>query len=130
MISNKNIDYLINKFNLGSKIMSINKVSGGLLHKMYRVETDKAIYAVKELNPVIMKRADAYSNFVFSEKVTDIAIKNGVCAIGSGGNYALSAARALIRNTQMSAREIAVESMKVASEICVFTNGNLTVQEV
>lgn len=83
MISNKNIDYLINKFNLGSKIMSINKVSGGLLHKMYRVETDKAIYAVKELNPVIMKRADAYSNFVFSEKVTDIAIKNGVCAIGT-----------------------------------------------
>ena len=56
--------------------------------------------------------------------------ENGVCAIGSGGNYALAAARALIRNTKLSAKSIAVEAMKVASEICVFTNGNLTVEEV
>ena len=56
--------------------------------------------------------------------------ENGVCAIGSGGNYALSAARALLRNTNMSAREIAVEAMKIASELCVFTNDNLTVEEV
>lgn len=56
--------------------------------------------------------------------------ENGVCAIGSGGNFALSAARALIRNTKMSAKEIALESLKIASEICVFTNGNITVEEV
>lgn len=56
--------------------------------------------------------------------------ENGICAIGSGGNYALSAARALARNTSMSAKEITVESMRIASEICVFTNGNLTVEEV
>lgn len=56
--------------------------------------------------------------------------ENGVCAIGSGGNFALSAARALIKNTEMTAREIAVEAMHIASEICIFTNGNLTVEEV
>ena len=43
---------------------------------------------------------------------------------------ALAAARALAKNTDMSAREIAVEAMRIASEICVFTNGNLTVEEV
>ena len=51
-------------------------------------------------------------------------------ALSVGGNYALSAARALLRNTNMSAREIAVEAMKIASELCVFTNDNLTVEEV
>lgn len=56
--------------------------------------------------------------------------ENAVCAIGSGGNFALSAARALLKNTEMSAREIAVEAMCIASEICIFTNGNLTVEEV
>ncbi len=56
--------------------------------------------------------------------------ENGICAIGSGGNYALSAARALADHTSMSAKEIALAAMKVASQICVFTNGNITVEEV
>lgn len=55
---------------------------------------------------------------------------DGVVAIGSGGNYAMSAARALHRNTDMDAKEIALEAMKIASEICVYTNGNFTVEEV
>ena len=50
---------------------------------MYKVETDKGIYAVKELNSGVMKREKAYSNFVFSEKVTDIAKENGILAIGA-----------------------------------------------
>ena len=53
-----------------------------------------------------------------------------VCAIGSGGNYALSAARALLRNTNMTAREIAEESLRIAGEICIFTNDHVTVEEV
>jgi len=54
----------------------------------------------------------------------------GVVAIGSGGNYALAAARALKRNTDMTASQIALEAMKVAGEICVFTNDHITLQEV
>ena len=51
-----------------------------------------------------------------------------VAAIGSGGPYALAAARALVRHSDMDAEAIAREAMRIASEICVYTNGNLTVE--
>lgn len=54
----------------------------------------------------------------------------GVLAIGSGSNYALAAARALIDHTEMSAREIATEAMQIAASICVFTNDRLTLEEI
>lgn len=53
-----------------------------------------------------------------------------VCAIGSGGNFALAAARALMAETTLEGRDIAVKALKIASELCVFTNDNLTVEEV
>lgn len=55
---------------------------------------------------------------------------DGVLAIGSGGNFALAAARALMQNTGLPAHEIAEKALKVASEICVFTNGNIIVETV
>ncbi|MFO0691446.1 MAG: ATP-dependent protease subunit HslV [Myxococcota bacterium] len=55
---------------------------------------------------------------------------DGVAAIGSGGAYALAAARALVRNTSLSAREIAEESLRIASEICIYTNANITVESL
>lgn len=55
---------------------------------------------------------------------------DGICAIGSGGTYALSAARALAQNTEFGAKEIAEKAMKIASEICVFTNDNIIIEEV
>lgn len=55
---------------------------------------------------------------------------DGICAIGSGGTYALSAARALAQNTDFSAKEIAEKAMKIASEICVYTNDNIIIEEV
>ncbi|MGI6725999.1 MAG: ATP-dependent protease subunit HslV [Christensenellales bacterium] len=55
---------------------------------------------------------------------------DGICAIGSGGNYALSAARALMENTQLSARDIAFKALRIAASICVFTNDNINVEEV
>lgn len=54
----------------------------------------------------------------------------GVLAIGSGGSYAYAAAKALVHNTELSAREIAEKSILIASEICVFTNSHITVEEV
>ncbi|MBC7173755.1 MAG: ATP-dependent protease subunit HslV [Polyangiaceae bacterium] len=54
----------------------------------------------------------------------------GVIAIGSGGSYALSAARALFRNTELSAPDIARESLRIASEICVYTNDQIIVEEL
>lgn len=54
----------------------------------------------------------------------------GIAAIGSGGNYALAAARALAENTDLSAREIAEKALRIAAGICVFTNENIIVEDV
>ena len=55
---------------------------------------------------------------------------DGVAAIGSGGNYALAAARALVQNTGLSAKEIAEKALHIAASICVYTNDNIVVEEV
>lgn len=59
-----------------------------------------------------------------------ISPDDGVCAIGSGGNYALAAARALIRHTDQSAHAIAEEALRIAASICVFTNEHITVEDI
>jgi ATP-dependent HslUV protease, peptidase subunit HslV len=56
--------------------------------------------------------------------------ESGVLAIGSGGNYALAAARALLDHTDLSAREIAERALAIAGEICVFTNSAITLEEL
>jgi ATP-dependent HslUV protease subunit HslV len=53
---------------------------------------------------------------------------DGILAIGSGGSFALAAARALMQHTQMSAADVAKESLRIASEICIYTNDNITVE--
>ncbi len=73
--------------------------------------------------------ADAESMFLVDGTGNVIEPEN-VCAIGSGGNYALASARALMRNTDMTAKQIAEESLKIAGEICIFTNDHITVEEV
>ena len=55
---------------------------------------------------------------------------DGIAAIGSGGMYALAAAKALKENTDLDAKEIAEKAIRIASEICIFTNGNITLEEV
>jgi len=55
---------------------------------------------------------------------------DGITAIGSGGPFALAAARALTKHTKMSAKEIALEAMRIASEICIFTNANFSIEEL
>ena len=74
ILINKKIEKIIKKKQLGNTIINIDKVIGGLSHRMYKVETNKGIYAVKELNAGVMKKEKAYSNFVFSEKVTDLTM--------------------------------------------------------
>lgn len=55
---------------------------------------------------------------------------DGILAIGSGGPFALAAARALMKHTQMTSEEIARESLRIASEICIYTNDNITVESL
>jgi ATP-dependent HslUV protease subunit HslV len=74
--------------------------------------------------------ADADHGFLVSGNGDLLQPDDGLLSIGSGSNYALAAARALLSHTQLSAREIAEEAMKVAADICVFTNHNLTIEEL
>ena len=74
--------------------------------------------------------ADSTSIYVISGTGEVIEPENGIVAIGSGGNYALAAARALADATDLSAKDIAYKALKIASEICVYTNDHITVETV
>ena len=74
--------------------------------------------------------ADKDNLFIVSGNGDVIDPDGNACAIGSGGNYALAAARALLQETELSAAEIAKKSLLIASELCVFTNDHIVVEEV
>ena len=74
--------------------------------------------------------ADPKSTFLVSGNGDVIEPDDGICAIGSGGPYALAAARALAKHSSLSAKEITMEAMRIASEICIYTNANFTVEEL
>jgi ATP-dependent HslUV protease subunit HslV len=78
----------------------------------------------------MMITADKDTLLIISGTGEVIEPDGGVCAIGSGGNYALAAARALRQETDYSAEEIVKKSLKIASEICVFTNDNITCEVI
>lgn len=74
--------------------------------------------------------ADKNELYIVSGSGDVIDPDGDACAIGSGGNYALAAARALLKETDLPAKEIAYKALKIASELCVFTNDNIVVEEV
>ena len=78
----------------------------------------------------LMLAADKDDLLLISGNGEVIDPDDGVAAIGSGGNFALAAARALRQNTELSASEIARKSIEIAADICIFTNRNITVMEV
>ena len=87
--------------------------------------TDKMLRQLEALLIV----SDA-ATFVLSGNGDVIEPDEGIVAIGSGGSYALASARALMENTEMSAREIAEKSLKIAGEICIYTNDQMTIEEL
>src|SRR6266513_3094727 len=72
---------------------------------------------------------DAEHSFIISGTGDLIEPDDGILAIGSGGSYALAAARALVENTDLPARDVVRRSLEIAAEICVYTNANITVLE-
>lgn len=74
--------------------------------------------------------ADKNDAFLISGKGDVISSDEGLLSVGSGSMYALSAARALMKHTPMTAREIAEESLRIAGEICIYTNAELTIEEL
>jgi ATP-dependent HslUV protease subunit HslV len=88
--------------------------------------TDKVLRHLEALLVV----ADAKSSFLLSGNGDVIAPDDGVLAIGSGGSYALAAARALAKHTELSAKDIAIEALRIAGEICIYSNQNIVVEEL
>jgi len=74
--------------------------------------------------------ADASNTFLISGTGDVVEPDDGIIAVGSGGPYALAAARALTRHSNLSAKEIALEALNIASEICIYTNNNFTIEEL
>jgi ATP-dependent HslUV protease subunit HslV len=88
--------------------------------------TDRALRHLEALLIV----ADQKVTYVVSGNGDVIEPDNGIVAIGSGGSYALAAARALVKHTKLSAREIVQEAMQLAGQICIFTNEQTSVEEL
>jgi ATP-dependent HslUV protease, peptidase subunit HslV len=88
--------------------------------------TDRALRHLEALLLV----ADTKNTYLVSGNGDVIEPDDGIVAIGSGGPYALAAARALAAHTSLSAREIVEEAMRLAGEICIFTNKEITIEEL
>lgn len=74
--------------------------------------------------------ADKETSLIISGTGDVIEPEDGLVAIGSGGMYALSAARALLAHTELDAKQIAVESLNIAADVCIYTNRNIVVEEL
>jgi ATP-dependent HslUV protease subunit HslV len=88
--------------------------------------TDKMLRSLEALLVV----ADLNQTFLISGSGDVIEPDGGIAAIGSGGSYAAAAAHALMENTELSAHEIAEKSLKIAGQICIYTNDQITIEEL
>ncbi|MGR6980012.1 ATP-dependent protease subunit HslV [Testudinibacter sp. P27/CKL/0425] len=88
--------------------------------------TDRALRRLEAMLIV----ADETESLIITGNGDVVQPEDNILAIGSGGNYAMSAARALLENTELSAREIVEKSLKIAGDICVFTNLNQTIEQL
>ncbi len=108
----------------------LEQYSGSLLRSAVELAKEwRGDKILRKLEAMLIA-ADQDELLVISGTGEVIEPDDGVTAIGSGGMYALSAARALTRNTELSAKEIALKAMEIAGEICVYTNNSITVEEV
>ncbi len=108
----------------------LNKYRGNLLKAAVELAKDwRTDKFLRRLEAVLLA-ADKDNMFLISGNGDVIEPDEPILATGSGGDFARSAALALYRNTDMSAREIVEQAMKIASEICIYTNDNFTIEEL
>jgi ATP-dependent HslUV protease subunit HslV len=110
-----------------SKLEQFNgNVSRSVVELAKEWRTDRVLRHLEALLLV----ADKVSTYLVSGNGDVIEPDEGVAAIGSGGPFATAAATALLRNTKLSARRIAEEAMAIAGKICIYTNDNVTFEEL
>jgi len=108
----------------------LEQFNGNLARSVVELAKDwRTDRALRHLEALLLV-ADAASTYLVSGNGDVIEPDEGVSAIGSGGPFAMSAALALMRNTKLSARHIAEQAMAIAGKICIYTNDNVTYEEL
>ena len=108
----------------------LNKFAGNLMRSAVELADLWRSDKIGRRLDAMMIVADKDTLLILSGTGEVIEPDEGICAIGSGGNYALAAARALAQNTNYNAEEIARKALKIASEICVYTNDHIICETI
>jgi ATP-dependent HslUV protease subunit HslV len=108
----------------------LEQYNGNLSRSVVELAKDWRTDRILRHLEAILLVADAKYTYLVSGTGDVIEPDEGIAAIGSGGQYALAAATALLRNTKLSARQIAEQAMEIAGKICIFTNDNVTYEEL
>jgi ATP-dependent HslUV protease subunit HslV len=108
----------------------LEKVGGNLRRAAVELAKDWRTDRMLRRLEALMVVADRDALLIVSGTGDVIEPEDGVAAIGSGGNFALAAARALVRHSTLEARQVVEEAMRIAAAICVYTNDHLTVEEL
>lgn len=108
----------------------LNRYAGNLTRAAVELVKDWRTDRILRRLEALLLVVDREQSLIISGSGDVIEPDGGAVAIGSGGAYALAAARALLQHSQLSAREIALESMKIASQICLYTNDQIVVEEL
>jgi len=118
-------------FTLFEKFESkLEEYKGNLTRAAVELAKDWRLDRVLRKLEAMMIVADLEKTFTISGTGDVVEPDDDIAAIGSGGPYALASARALMSNTKLTAKKIIEESMKIASEICVYTNSNISIEEL
>ena len=108
----------------------LDKHQGNIVNAVIHLAREWRSDRVLRRLEALMLVANSEKTLLISGSGDVIEPEDGVIAIGSGGNYALAAARALVDNSELNARDIVEKSLEIAAGICVFTNANLTIEQL
>ena len=108
----------------------LEQFNGNLSRSVVELAKDWRTDRILRHLEAILLVADVKYTYLVSGTGDVIEPDEGIAAIGSGGQYALAAATALLRNTKLSARHIAEQAMEIAGKICIYTNDNVTYEEL
>lgn len=108
----------------------LKEYSGNIMRAAVELAKDWRTDRILRRLEALLIVADKEYLFTISGNGDVIEPDDGICAIGSGGMYALSAARALMKHTELSAKEIANTAMTIAADICIYTNDNIRIEVI
>lgn len=109
---------------------SLESYNGNLIRSAVELAKDWRTNKMLRNLEALLAVADGENSLIISGNGDVIEPEDGILAIGSGGQFALAAARALINNSELSAREIALKSLEIAASICIYTNPVITIEEI